>query len=431
MNYLFIHQNFPGQYRHVVRHLAAQPGNHVTFLTQPNDNVMPGVHKITYPRDQRGHINCHAWAAELERAIHTGAMVAEACRELRERGFRPDLIVGHSGWGETLFVKEVFPDVPLLANFEFYYHARGVDADFDPEFDSLFNEPARLRTRNGINLLAFQGADWGHSATEWQRSLYPAEMQARISVLHEGVDTELVRPSATASVRLPNGRVLTRRDEVVTYVARNLEPYRGFHVFMRALPQLLRRRRQAQVVILGDVGVSYGAPPPPNSSFKSMMLQELGDRLDAERVHFLGLADYHTYLRVLQISSAHVYLTYPFVLSWSFIEAMACGCLIVASATPPVLELLRDGANGFAVDFFAPKKLATRLEGVLEERSELAALRRAARATAVERFDLKRVLLPRWLDLFDTLVKGGTPTAPANMLPPVSRARPRLRAAQA
>jgi len=414
MNYLFIHQNFPGQYRHLVRHLTSQPDNTVYFITQPNDNGMAGVRKITYPRDQRGPINCHAYAVELDRAIYTGATVADSCRGLREQGVQPDLIVGHGGWGETLFVKDIFPDVPLLANFEFYYHAHGVDADFDPEFVSIFNDPSRLRARNGINLLAFQGADWGHSATQWQRSLYPAEMRTRISVLHEGVDTDLVRPSEDASFKLPgSGQVLTRRDEVVTYVARNLEPYRGFHIFMRALPQLLRRRKRAQVVIVGDDGVSYGAPAPPRSTFREMMLQELGAKLDLKRVHFLGLTDYHAYLNLLQVSSVHVYLTYPFVLSWSFVEAMACGCLIVGSATPPVLEVLRDGKNGIAVDFFAHRQLANRIESALDQRGKLQNLRDGARATALERFDLNGVLLPRWTALFDDLLNGRRPAGGA------------------
>jgi glycosyltransferase involved in cell wall biosynthesis len=372
---------------------------------------MPGVHKITYSKDERGPIKCHAYAVELERAIHTGATVADTCRVLRDNGFRPDLIVGHSGWGETLFLKDVYPDVPVLANFEFYYHARGVDADFDAEFASIFNDPSRLRARNGINLLAFQAADWGHSATRWQRSLHPAEMQTRISVLHEGVDTELVRPRGRASFNLPGSRrVLTRRDEVVTYVARNLEPYRGFHIFMRALPQLLRRRKRAHVVIVGADGVSYGAPPPPSSTFRDMMLQELGSKLDLQRVHFLGLIDYHAYLNLLQVSSVHVYLTYPFVLSWSFVEAMACGCVIVGSATPPVLEILQDGHNGFTVDFFAPQQLADRIETALDQRRELQGIRLRARATAVEQFDLKRQLLPRWIGLFDDLVNRRRPT---------------------
>jgi glycosyltransferase involved in cell wall biosynthesis len=410
MNYLFLHQNFPAQYRHVVRHLADQPGNQVYFITQPNDNVMSGVTKLTYPKDARGPINCHLYAAEIERAIYTGATAAEACRGLRERGFKPDLIVGHCGWGETLFIKDVFPDVPLLANFEFYYHARGVDVNFDPEFVSVFNDPSRLRARNAVNLLAFQGADWGHSATHWQRSLHPKEMQARLSVLHEGVDTKLVRPNPRARFKLPkSGRVLTRRDEVVTYVARNLEPYRGFHVFMRALPQLLRRRKRAHIVIVGGDGVSYGAPPPPRSTFRETMLQELGAKLDLERVHFLGMIEYQEYLKLLQVSSVHVYLTYPFVLSWSFVEAMASGCLIIGSATAPVLEVLRDEHNGLTVDFFAHRRLANRIEEALAEPEAMQGLRQAARATAVGQFDLQRLLLPRWTTLFDDLIAGRRP----------------------
>jgi glycosyltransferase involved in cell wall biosynthesis len=410
MNYLFIHQNFPAQYRHVVRHLADQAGNRVYFITQPNDNAMLGVHKVSYEKDQRPPVNCHAYAAELERAIHTGATVAEVCRTLKDQGFVPDLIVGHSGWGETLFVKDVFPDVPLLANFEFYYHARGVDVGFDPEFVSIFSDPSRLRARNGVNLLAFQAADWGHSATLWQRSLHPPEMQSRISALHEGVDTDVVRPNPKARFRLPtSGRVLTKGDEVVTYVARNLEPYRGFHVFMRALPELLRRRPQAEVVIVGGDGVSYGAPPPPRSTFRDMMLQEVGEKLDLSRVHFLGTLDYDAYLKLLQVSAAHVYLTYPFVLSWSFVEAMACGCLIVGSATPPVLEVLKDGENGLAVDFFAIRQLTERIVQALAEPQRMKKLRLAARATAVERFDLKRTVLPNWLALLDDVAHGRKP----------------------
>jgi glycosyltransferase involved in cell wall biosynthesis len=325
------------------------------------------------------------------------------------------LIVGHSGWGETLFVKDVFPDVPLLANFEFYYHARGVDVGFDPEFVSIFTDPSRLRARNGINLLAFQAADWGHTATQWQRGLNPSEMHSRISVLHEGVDTDVACPVPNASFKLPtSGEVLTLRDEVVTYVARNLEPYRGFHIFMRSLPRLLKQRKRAQVVIVGGDGVSYGAPAPPRSSFREMLLEEVGAEIDLSRVHFLGMLEYRTYLNLLQVSSAHVYLTYPFVLSWSLIEAMASGCLIVGSETPPVLEFLRDGVNGLTVDFFAHEQLASCIEAALANPEKLAPLRRAARATAVEQFDLKRVLLPRWIALFDDLIAGRRPALAAS-----------------
>ena len=410
MKYLFIHQNFPAQYRHVVQHLAGKPGNDIRFITQPNENAMSGVKKLTYPKDERGPVNCHAYTLEIDRAIYAGATVADTCRKLRDGGFTPDLVVGHSGWGETLFIKDVYPKVPLLANFEFYYHAEGVDVGFDPEFVSIFNERERLRTRNATNLMAFAGADWGHTATHWQHSLYPADMRPRISVLHEGIDTERIRPNLKASFRLPeSGRVLTRSDEVITYVARNLEPYRGFHVFMRTLPELLRRRPNAQVVILGGDEVSYGAPAPPQSTFREMMLKELKGKLDLKRVHFLGLIDHAAYTSLLQISSVHVYLTYPFVLSWSMIEAMACGCLIVGSATPPVLEVLKDGVDGLTVDFFDTRKIADRIDYALGQPDRMQPLRDAARLQAVQQFDLKQALLPRWLRLFDDLVNGRRP----------------------
>jgi glycosyltransferase involved in cell wall biosynthesis len=239
-------------------------------------------------------------------------------------------------------------------------------------------------------------------------------MQQRISVLHEGVDTTLACPDPNARFTLPgSGKVLTCGDEVVTYVARNLEPYRGFHIFMRSLPQLLRRRPRAQVVIVGGDGVSYGAPAPPRSTFREMMLQEVGKKLDLKRVHFLGMLDYHDYLRLLQVSSCHVYLTYPFVLSWSFIEAMASGCLIVASNTAPVLEVLREGENGLGVDFFAQRQISQRIEAALADPQAMQPLRSGARATALEQFDLKRVLLPRWSMLFEDLIHGRRPQSAA------------------
>ena len=429
MKFLFIHQNFPGQYVHLVRHLAAQPGNQIYFITQPNSNEMAGVHKLTYPADLRRQISCHAYSVEFDRAIYAASQVAGLCRELRAQGFKPDLIVGHSGWGETMFVKDIFPDVPLLADFEFYYHYQGVDVGFDPEFVSIFQDPSRLRVRNATNLLAFEGSDWGHSATQWQRSLYPPAMQARITAIHEGVDTDIVRPNPAATFRIPGStHTLTRRDEVITYVARNLEPYRGFHVFMRSLPEILRRRKRAQVVIAGADGVSYGMPAPPKSSFREMMLLELGSKLDLSRVHFVGRLEYHDYLNLLQVSAAHVYLTYPFVLSWSFIEAMASGCLIVGSRTPPVLEVLREGVNGLAVDFFSHEELAQRIQAALAQPAKMQALRDAARATAVGRYDLKGVLLKRWEGLIGDLVSGRRPAqAAADPDPKQARAAVRRR----
>jgi len=404
---LFIHQNFPGQYRHLARYFADQPGNTVYFITQSNSNVMKGVIKLVYGADQPIRAGIHPFTLEIDNAIRTGAAVADVCRMLRSQGVRPDIIVGHSGWGETLFVKDVFPDAPLLADFEFFYHAKGVDVGFDPEFAShFFSDPSRLRAKNAVNLMSYGAADWGHTATAWQRSLYPPEMRRRITAIHEGVDTDAVRPDPQAWFKLGGaGLTLTRKDEVITYVSRSLEPYRGFHIFMRALPEIQKRRPRAHVIIVGRDGVSYGPPAPPGATFRELMLRELDGRLDLGRVHFLGQMPYVHYLNVLQVSSAHVYLTYPFVLSWSFVEAMSCGCLVIGSSTPPVQEFLRDRVNGLEVDFFSPQALAERIDEALEHPDRMQKIRDGARRTAVEDFDLKRNLLPRWRKLFASVMK--------------------------
>jgi glycosyltransferase involved in cell wall biosynthesis len=410
MIYLFIHQNFPAQYRHLVRYLADRPGNTVHFITQPNANQMEGVNKVSYTREASPPAACHTYTIEIDNAVRAGAAAANACRRLRDQGIRPDIIVGHCGWGETLFVKDVFPDVPLLSYFEFFFHPHGVDVDFDPEFTSVFNDPSRLRCRNAVNLMSYDATDWGNTPTRWQHSLHPPEMRPRISTIHEGVDCDLVRPNPGATFTLPKAkRPLTVKDQVITYVSRNLEPYRGFHTFMRALPAIMKRHRRAQIVIVGGDGVSYGAPAAPRSTYREMMLAEVGAKIDLERVHFLGQIDYGSYLNLLQVSSAHIYLTYPFVLSWSFVEAMAAGCLVIGSATAPVLEVLKDRSNGLAVDFFSPQDLAERIQEVLEHPDRMQHLRDAARRTAVDGFDLKSRQLPLWMTLLSDLIEGRRP----------------------
>jgi len=406
--YLFIHQNFPGQYRHIARALADIPGNTVYFITQRNDNYLEGVRKLEYTLPNAPHHGYHPFVAEFDDAVRAGLAVANVCRVLRDDGVAPNIIVGHNGWGETLFVKDVFPTVPLLVYFEFFYHAAGVDVGFDPEFSTIFfGDPARLRIRNAVNLMAFEAADWGHTPFDWQRSLYPSHMRQRITVIHEGVDSDLVRPDPTAWVRLlPGDITLTRGDEVITYVSRSLEPYRGFHIFMRAAAQILARRPKAHIIVIGNDNVSYGSPPPPGTTYRNYILGELKDKIDPTRVHFLGQVEYSLYLKILQVSAVHVYLTYPFVLSWSFIEALAAGCLVIGSATPPVLEVLRDRENGLAVDFFAVDRLAQLVDEALDHPDQMHPLRERARETAIRDFDLNRRQLPMWHRLLAEIVVG-------------------------
>lgn len=276
----------------------------------------------------------HAYVRNLEGAVRRGQATARVAQELRRQGFRPDIVCCHPAWGDGLFLRDVWPDAKLLYFHEYYYHGAGHDVNFDSEFPSSFDDICRTRIKNANLLLAMQEADWGITPTHWQHASLPTTIRPLTSVMFDGIDTDLVHPNPKAKLSFASGLTLTRDDEVITYVARNLEPYRGFHTFMRALPEILRRRPLTHVVVVGADGVSYGrAPPGGAASYRELYLKELGDRIDLDRVRFVGRVPYARFLQVLQVSSAHIYLTYPWVLSWSMLEAMSAGCAIVGSRT--------------------------------------------------------------------------------------------------
>ncbi len=410
MKILFIHQNFPGQFRHVAAALARTPGWEVVALGDPQNlkqrPAIPGVRLAGYGTPATASPRTHHYVKSLESAVRRGQMVVRACLELKKRGFVPDVIYAHPGWGEALFVKDVFPDARLTLYCEFYYRAAGADVGFDPEFPVTLDDIFRVRIKNAASLLSLETADSGISPTRWQRDTFPRFFRERITLVHEGVDTELLKPELKAEVVMEGKSLtLTPKDEVITYVARNLEPYRGFHIFMRALPEIQRRRPRAQVLIVGDTGVSYGTPLPKGETYKKKLLDEVGKELDMNRVHFLGQVPYATLVRIYQISSAHVYLTYPFVLSWSVLEAMSAGAAVVASRTAPVEEVITDGRNGFLVDFFKPEEIAARVDEVMSRPRGVDKVRERARKTVVEKFDLRRVCLPRHLKLLGIRTK--------------------------
>ncbi|MEB0233280.1 glycosyltransferase, partial [Undibacterium sp. 10I3] len=230
--------------------------------------------------------------------------------------------------------------------------------------------------------------------TQWQRQSYPSIVQDRIEVIHDGIDTDTVKPDPAARFQLPDGRWLTSNDEVITFVNRNLEPCRGFMSFMRSLPDLLRARPHAEVLILGGDSVSYGQGLL-NMTWRQALLEEVGSQLDLKRVHFLGKIPYTNFLKMLQISSAHIYLTYPFILSWSMLEAMAAGCVVVGSRTAPVEEVILDQENGYLVDFFDTDALVRIVASICSARESQAQIRLAARQTILDKFDLKRHCLPK------------------------------------
>ncbi len=406
MKILFIHQNFPGQYKHLAPKLA-ELGHRVKALCISEfRHAMPGVDVIRYPVKRGTTPNIHPWASDFETKIIRGEACARAMRALKDKGFEPDIVLAHPGWGEAMFVKDIFPDTKLLSFIEYYYRARGQDVGFDTEFEKRkFEDDARTRGKNANSLLALDLMDWGVSPTRWQRDTNPEVFRGKISVIHDGVDTDALRPDPDAAVQFGDGPVLRAGDEILTFVNRNLEPLRGFHIFMRALPAIQQARPNVQTVIVGGEDKGYGG----GSGWKQRLLNEMGDRIDRSRIHFVGRIAYGPFVKLLQVSRAHVYLSYPFVLSWSMIEALSIGCVVIGGDTPPVAEVIADGGNGLLVDFFDVEALAARTIDVLARPEAYAGVRQAARMSAIARYDLTRVCLPAQIKLVEDIARSGRP----------------------
>jgi glycosyltransferase involved in cell wall biosynthesis len=408
LNLLFIHQNFPGQFKFLAPALAAR-GDEVVAMTMQKvqQTHWQGVRIFPYAPARGTTPNVHPWVSDFETKTIRGEACFRAALNLKASGFEPDVIIAHHGWGESLFLREVWPKARLGIYCEFYYRSQGADVGFDPEFPAQDpGDVCRVRLKNLNNLLHFEQADTGISPTHWQASTFPEPFRSKITVVHDGIDTEAVQPNARVQFTLPNGRTLTKADEVVTFVNRNLEPYRGYHSFMRALPMLLKARPQAEVLIVGGDDVSYGARPPNGQKWKDIFATEvLGQISDSDwsRVHFLGKLPYTQFIPLLQVSTVHVYLTYPFVLSWSLLEAMSAGCSIVASDTAPLREAIVHNDTGLLVDFFSPEAIAEQVSALLGQPEQRAALGASARRFAQANYDLKTICLPRQVQWVDSL----------------------------
>lgn len=391
MRFLFVHQNFPGQYLHIVRHLAANPANEVLFIAELSPAEVPGVRRLSYSFERGKRLEIHPGVQDYEVALHRADKVAAMAKNLKSLGFHPDIIIGHQGWGEMLHLADIWPGAPMLGYFEFYYNTLGFDVNFDPEFPMQPNYQPRVRAMNAINHAALALGQHGQTPTKFQLSAYPAWAQPQIQLLPEGVRLDLCRPDPKAATEVleVGGMRIGPGDKLVTYVARNLEPYRGFHTMMRALPRLLAERPDAKVVMLGGDGISYGSPLD-GETWRAHFTRLLAGQYDAARVAMPGNVPYETHLRLLQRSDAHVYLTYPFVASWSLREAMACGCAIIGSDVEPVREFVADRKTGRLVRPLDHDATTDAILEVLEDQTATRKLRRAARRYAEQNLDVQQ-----------------------------------------
>ncbi len=407
MKILFVHQNMPGQYRELIQWLAAQGGHQLVFLTQRDPAPkLSGVTTVLYKPHHKPAADAYGLSKVWEEATGTGFGAAMAARRLeKEQGFKPDLVLGHTGWGELLFFKQIWPDVPVLGFFEYFYNQTGGIVGFDPEEPVSEHTSFLLQARNAVPYASIDAVDLGHVPTEWQRDLFPKSFQPRFYTCHDGIRTDLLKPDPSASMPLARlGRAITREDEVFTYMARNMERARGFHIFMRALPKILEARPKARVIVIGGDDTSYGRKSGHPGGFRGELEAEVGHLIDWDRVHFVGKVPYESYRRIVQLSRCHMALTMPFVMSWSLLETMAMQATVVSTDVAPVREAITHGETGLLVDFFDPVALADQVIDVLTNPDAYAHIGPAARASVVERYDFLTRCLPEHLRRINDLV---------------------------
>lgn len=407
MKILFIHQNFPGQYRHLVKYFAEQPKCEVAVIGESKNLLgwagIKGVRIHSYSFYTPNN-NPHIYLKDLDGHVARGQAVARVAMEIKKSGFTPDVVCVHMGWGEGLYIRDIFPFAKILSYCEFYYNSDNSDVNFEKNKKITTDKRLATRTRNATQLLSFASSDWGISPTQWQKDQYPNLIKDKISVIHDGIDTLSICPNPNASCTLPaSGVRLTTKDEVITFVNRNLEPYRGFHIFAKALPLIQKIRPNAHILIVGADGVSYGAPPPAGTTFRQLFMRPILSQLDMTKIHFVGRLARDTFTEILQLSRAHIYLTYPFVLSWSLLEAMSVGCVIVGSKTQPVEEVISHGHNGLLVDFFSPEEIAESIDIALGDRERMSRIKSEARNTILSKYDLHKVCLPQQISLVRSL----------------------------
>lgn len=407
MNILFVHQNFPGQFKFLAPALLAK-GHSVNALCIGENQKQPKnkINIFYYQIKRSTTKDIHPYVSDFETKVIRG----EACYlkgiEIKKNGFYPDVIISHHGWGESMFLHHVWPNAKIGLYCEFFYKISGADVGFDPEFESTKSfDHNRIQLKNINNYVHFENASKAISPTFWQASTFPSFFRKKITVIHDGIDTKFLRPNKNASLIINKTINISSNDEIITFVNRNLEPYRGYHIFMRSLPKILKERPNLKVLIVGGDGVSYGQKAPNGKTWKNIFYDEIKSCLsdsERKRIFYLGYISYEHYLLLLQLSSIHIYLTYPFVLSWSLLEAMSVGCPIIASDTQPIHEVITNNKNGLLCNFFDYNQLSSMVINLLEDPTLREKIGNNARKFAINNYDIKSCLDKQidWVESF-------------------------------
>lgn len=399
MNILFLHRAFPGQFKYLIWALKTIPNCNIMFITEDKESEIEGVQKFVYTLPNKEEINEDSFLKSYEYILSHANAAAKIVQNLKEQGIKPDIIYGFGHWGLNLFMKDIWPDVPLISYCEWFFNSEGADIGFDGRTYS-YEKRGELRCKNSHLLIDLYSSDVCVSPTHWQKKQFPKEFQHKIKVIHDGICTDVLKPDSSAKFLVKDKNLeLTAKDEVITYATRGMEPYRGFPQFMEAAQKILKKRPKAHIVIAGYDNVFYG-PKLDNESYKEHMLKNMN--LDMQRLHFVNVLPYEEYIKLLQISSVHVYLTFPFILSWSFLEAMSTGCCIVASNTQPITEVMEDNYNGLLVDFYDIEGLVEKIEYAIDNKDKMQEIRNNARKTIVDNYDIK-IVLPEYINFLNAL----------------------------
>ena len=420
MHVLYVHQNFPAQFGHIAYHLAQKPGWKCTFVSETEAGNVLGVEKIQYRRAGGATQQTHFCSRTFENAIFNCDGVYSALKSRAD--VQPDLIVGHSGFGSTLFLRDLYPKVPIVNLFEYFYRPRDPQSDMGYRSDLGWSLPdifyLRARARNAMILLDLQNCTLGYCPTQFQRSTIPDIYSPKLRVIFDGIERsvyhghdEKLRPALDQrEMRRVAGIDVPAGTRIVTYVSRGFESMRGFDLFMRAAKIIAQKFPDVLFIVVGTDRIAYGGDEtflPKGTTFKQWTLAQ--DQYDLNKFHFPGNLPPRELALLLASTDLHIYLTVPFVLSWSMMDAMSCGAVVLGSDTAPVREMIRDGENGMLADLFDVEQIAGKAIGALRDPAAFRPLGRAAEQLIAQNYSVEAVL-PQMIHLYEQAA--ATPVSP-------------------